>query len=356
MLTPRKYITFLATLLLLSACTPSGTIDPEPEAYSLRVPDNFPVPVYDTDNPQTIKGVSLGKLLFHDTRLSGNNKISCATCHRPELAFSDGVALSTSGAFNTRLLRHSPALINLAWSNQGLFWDGGSTNLESQAFGPLTAHDEMNQDLIELVRELEADNNYPRLFNEAFSGKVSAANIVKALAQFQRTLISADSKYDKYKRNERGGFLTESEQKGLLLVRQKCQGCHATDLFTDNLYHNNGLDADFSDLSHDEIYLGRYRVSRDPKDIGAYRTPTLRNIAITAPYMHDGRFSSLEEVIDHYRYKVQISPSLAPVLSPKEDIRPGIQITDQEKTHIIAFLHTLTDETFLKNQDFKNPF
>ncbi|MCF2443504.1 cytochrome-c peroxidase [Dyadobacter sp. CY345] len=336
--------------LVLTACGKEESVDPEPLNFQFVVPDNFPQPVWDTENPMTRNGIELGRMLFYDVRLSGNNKISCASCHDQKLAFSDGKALSSNGVSGTVLHRHTPALINLAWANNGLFWDGGSTNLESQAFGPLTAADEMQQDLFELVDELNNVPEYVKQFDLVFEDKISSQNIVKALAQFQRTLVSSNSRYDKFRRNEPGGDLSPTELHGLELVRQKCQSCHAGELFTDNSFHNNGIDADFDNDQYEGLFQGRFRVSYNPADLGSFKTPTLRNVALTAPYMHDGRFTNLEDVIDHYSQKILVSPTL-----DKQIPNNGFQFSVVEKEAIMAFLKTLTDEEFVTNSEFSSP-
>lgn len=337
-------------LALVCAGCSKKEIDPEPKDYVLPVPEHFPQPVFDTQNPMTREGIELGRMLFYDVRLSANNKVSCASCHEQALAFSDGVALSKIGVAGTPLLRHSPALINMAWANNGLFWDGGSTNLESQAFGPLTAHDEMAQNLFELIDELNAVPDYVTRFKSAFGQEITTQNVVKALAQFQRTLISADSKYDKYKLKKADGTLSEIELRGLELVQQKCQGCHSSELFTDNEYHNNGLDAEFSNTEHEGVFLGRYRISYDLADLGKFRTPTLRNVALTAPYMHDGRLASLEDVVEHYATGIKNSETLDPRLPAG-----GMKLNNDEKEAIVAFLKTLTDYQFIVDPKFKQP-
>lgn len=349
MLNLSKIAILFTTTSILTSCN-RQEIDPAPLRYTLPVPAHFPQPVYDTENPMTREGIALGRLLFYDARLSGNNKISCATCHDQSLAFSDGKALTASGVSGTPLLRHSPALINMAWANNGLFWDGGSTNLESQAFAPLTATDEMAQNLDELVQELNAIPDYVSRFQLVFKDDIKANYVVKALAQFQRTLISADSRYDRYKSNS-GGTLSALEQKGMSLVATKCQGCHTGELFTDNSYHNNGLDASFTNNDHEGIFLGRYRISYQDSDIGSFKTPTLRNVAVTAPYMHDGRFATLEEVLEHYATGIQPSPSLDSQISTG-----GMNLTKDEKEAILAFLHSLTDHNYLTNANFGTPF
>ena len=336
-------------VLVCSGCS-KKEIDPESKDYVLPVPEHFPQPVLDNQNPMTREGIELGRILFYDVRLSANNKVSCASCHEQALAFSDGVSLSKIGVAGTPLLRHSPALINMAWANNGLFWDGGSTNLESQAFGPLTAHDEMAQNLFELIDELNAVPDYVTRFKSAFDQQITTQNVVKALAQFQKTLISANSKYDKYKLKKADGTLSEIELRGLEIVQQKCQGCHSGELFTDNQYHNNGLDADFSNTEHEGVFLGRYRISYDLADLGKFRTPTLRNVALTAPYMHDGRLASLEDVVEHYATGIKNSETLDPRLPAG-----GMKLNNDEKEAIVAFLKTLTDYHFVVDPKFKQP-
>lgn len=346
----------LVSLLLLPACSPTDAEEASPQAqrFAPAVPANLAAAVpYPERNPFTVEGVELGRMLFYDPILSGSNSISCASCHQQDKAFSDGVALSTAGASGKPLLRHAPALVNLAWA-EGWFWDGGAKDIESLAFGPLSHPDEMNQDLQELTQELQRHAVYPRLFRLAFgSDSITAATIARALAQFQRTLISANSRYDKYVRGE-GGTLSSLELEGLELFKEHCASCHSSDFFTDYGYHNNGLDATFPD-EHEELAFGRGRISLQAADIGKYKTPTLRNIALTAPYMHDGRFATLQQVLAHYQRGVQASETLAPQLRQANG-KLGIPLTDAEKEKIILFLNTLTDEAFVQNKAFSNPF
>ncbi len=348
-------IRFRRLLIGLSLVGLAGCHQPDaqtPEPFSVVAPANLGKTVpHPENNPFTREGVLLGRKLFYDPILSGNNKISCATCHDQKKAFSDGVALATHGASGKELHRSAPALQNLAWM-KGWFWDGGAKNLESLKFGPIRHEDEMGQDMTQLLPELQNHPQYPALFKSAFgSDTVSYVNIAKALSQFQRTLISANSRYDKYIRNE-GGALNSEELEGLTLFRQKCGSCHTTDFFTDFAYHNNGLDNTFSD-DFEALAWGRGRITGKPEDIGKYKTPTLRNIAFTAPYMHDGRFNSLNDVLEHYRTGVKNSASLDPVL--KQNTTPGITLTETEKTQIIQFLETLSDPDFTHNPDFSAP-
>lgn len=316
----------------------------------VMVPDNFPDFVDSNTNPLTSDGILLGKKLFFDKRLSGNNQVSCATCHHQDMAFSDGLALTNQGISGKHLERNSPALMNLAWATNGLFWDGGSTNLESQAFAPLAHEDEMHQNLEELLQELNADAAYPNMFQKAFGKPINQSDIVKAIAQFERTLISSNSRYDKYVRGEPGGILNDEELKGLHFAEQFCFSCHSGVLLTDNLYHNNGIDNDFKDDTELMLKRGRARITGSEEDLGKFRTPTLRNIELTGPYMHDGRFKSLESVLEHYTSGVKNSPSLDPLL--KQNGRYGILLSETDKKQLISFLKTLTDYQYINDKRF----
>ncbi|WP_234462598.1 cytochrome-c peroxidase [Adhaeribacter terrigena] len=346
-----RQILWFSGLVVVSACTkPENRLpEPAPEPFTVTAPENLgkTVPFPDR-NPFTREGILLGRKLFYDPTLSANNKISCATCHAPQKAFTDGLALGTLGVSGKALHRNAPTLQNLAW-HKGWFWDGGAKDLESLNFGPLKHEDEMGQDLNELVTELKNNPEYAPLFKAAFpQDSISTITLTRALAQFQRTLISANSRYDKYVRKE-GGKLDEQELEGLTIFQQKCSSCHATDFFTDFAYHNNGLDNTFPD-DFEAVAWGRGRISEKPADIGKYKTPTLRNIALTAPYMHDGRFKTLAEVLEHYNSGVKKSATLDAEL--QKNPMPGIALTESEKTKLIAFLNTLTDPEFVNNPDF----
>lgn len=333
-------VAWFSVVMILSGCD-REVVAPEDEPYSFAVPSHFPLPALDENNPMSAAGIRLGRQLFYDVRLSANNKVACASCHDPARAFSDGTALGSAGVSGTQLLRHAPALFNMAWANNGLFWDGGSTNLESQAFGPLTAHDEMAQDLYELIDELNADASYVKGFQDAFQAEVTSRNVAKALAQFQRSLVSATSRYDDYRLARNGATLSKEELAGLDLVKLHCQTCHAGELFTDQGYHNNGLDEGFENQDHEGIYLGRYRISYNEQDVGKFKTPSLRNVELTAPYMHDGRLSTLEDVLNHYSGGIRPSATLGEQI-PLD----GFQFSALQKQQIIAFLKTLTDYRF----------
>ncbi|WIO74114.1 cytochrome c peroxidase [Porticoccaceae bacterium LTM1] len=326
---------------------------------------HFTVP---DDNPLTNEGFELGRRLFYDTKLSANNTVACATCHLQELAFTDGKRTAV-GISGKPLDFNSMSLVNLMWGPQHFFWNGRAASLEDQALTPIQDPNEMGQNLDELVRELEADPQYPQLFAAAY-GDITPQNIAKALATFQRALVSDNSKYDQYLRGELK--LSEQEELGRKLFMAhpdvkvslrggNCIDCHSQFLTSgfNTLYDgfsNNGLD--------DEQHLrpGLQTVTNDPNHRGMFKVPSLRNIAVTAPYMHDGRFATLEEVLEHYDNGVMRSNTLSPLIAEATNLSKGqdapieLHLSDAEKQAIIAFLHTLTDQSLLTNPDFANPF
>ncbi|MFD2742582.1 MULTISPECIES: cytochrome-c peroxidase [Sphingobacterium] len=324
--------------------------------FEFKVPAYFPEPTVMPSNPLTEAGVALGRQLFYEPLLSGNKKVSCATCHHQDKAFADGLVLSNTGMSGKSLERHSPVLFNLAWTgnDSGFFWDGGAKNLESQVLAPLTHPDEMNIYFPEMVDRLAAIPEYVRLFERAFHEVPTYTGVAKAIAQFQRSIVSANSPYDRYRRGEDRTALGESALRGLALVRQKCGSCHAGELFTDNEFHNNGLDASFTNDAHEELYYGRFRITRNPADMGAFKTPSLRNVMVSAPYMHDGRLAEIGDVFNHYRYGVQAGATTDRRLY-QPDGRIGIPISDEEVRDMMTFLHSLTDESFLHNASYSNP-
>tara|TARA_R110002020_G_scaffold264813_1_gene479484 strand:+ start:2395 stop:3456 length:1062 start_codon:yes stop_codon:yes gene_type:complete len=352
MKTYRKFL-LLTAISLATAC--AQDVDPtEPiSAVNYFVPKlsptlqvaGFPQP---ERNMVSMEGVDLGKKLFFDPNLSANGKVSCASCHSPELAFTDGVSLADHGVSGEKLHRTAPAIFNLAWQTEGLFWDGGAHDLESLNFGPLTHPDEMGADLDEIITYLEHDPAYKKQFNVVFpEEQIESAQVSRAISQYVRTLISQNSKYDRWQRKEES--LTELEIKGYQLYQKNCSSCHQEGLFTDRSFHNNGLDKTYPNPPELEgLYQGRFRITSNPQDLGAYKTPTLRNTALTAPYMHDGRFETLEEVLDHYQNGIQLNESLASQLTN------GIAINQQEREALLAFLATLTDSLFIQNHHPKS--
>ena len=290
------------------------------------------------NNPITIQGVQLGEKLFKDSILSANNTQACINCHRPAFAFSDPSQFST-GIDNIQGTRNASALINLGW-NTSFNWDGSATSLESQAFEPVTNPIEMHNNWGNVEAELNAHEEYPTLFKKAFNiNYIDSTHVVMAIAQFERTLISSNSKFDRYLNNEEQ--LTPSELNGYAIFNTEkgdCFHCHGTQLFMDNGFHNNGLDTE------PFIDLGLANITGNGNDNGKFKTPTLRNVEFSAPYMHDGRFSTLEEVIEHYNSGGNYSSTVDPLM---KKIGVGLQLTNQEKDDLIAYLKTLSDDNFI---------
>jgi cytochrome c peroxidase len=306
--------------------------------YIIETPYGFPNMNIPSNNPMTVEGVSLGKKLFQDPILSADNTQACINCHQQNFSFSDASQFST-GIDNIQGERNASALINIGW-NTSFNWDGSSLTLEEQAFEPVTNPIEMHNNWSNLESTLNSHADYPSLFKEAFNiDYIDSIHIVKAIAQFERTLISANSKLDRYLNNEEQ--LTISELNGYAIFNTEkgdCFHCHASQLFMDNQFHNNGLDIEpFLDL-------GRGIVTSNASDNGKFKTPTLRNIEMTAPYMHDGRFATLEEVVEHYDSGGKYSTTVDPLM---KKIGIGLQLTNQEKMDLVAYLKTLTDNEFI---------
>lgn len=343
----------LFSVVLLSSCNedPDGdNYDPTP--YDLVIPQGLPPmdPFIPTDNPMTVEGVALGRKLFYDPLLSGDNTQSCASCHRQEFGFAEPQQFSEGidGIFGNR---NAMAIINLGWNQFGFFWDGREMTLEDQALKPVTNPIEMNTTWAEVEAKLNAHAEYPMLFKQAYDvDYIDSLTVAKAIAQFERTFISGNSKFDRYY-NQQVEQLSDSELRGLVLYTTEaadCFHCHGLGgLITDNKFHNNGMDTDFSGNE------GRYAITGDAGDLGKFRTPTLRNIELTAPYMHDGRFFTLEEVVEHYSEHVLWSETLDPSMELVGV--GGAQLTTQEKQDLVAFLKTFTDQDFVSNPAFSDP-
>lgn len=326
-----------------------GEIDnPQAENALLdfSVPSNFPETTYDiSQNPPTEKGFELGKKLFFDGQLASDGVVSCGFCHIQDFAFTHHTHITSHGVNGLIGKRNAQPLHNLAFMNE-FTWDGAATFLDSQPIIPITAEVEMNETIGNVLSKLENDPNYPSLFAEAYgSAGITSERMFKSLSQFMIMMVSANSKYDKWERGEAITF-SEEEEEGRILFQAQCASCHAGTLQTDQSYRNNGLavDPSFNDL-------GRSVVTGLPGDNGKFKVPSLRNIEITFPYMHDGRLGSLEDVLDFYTDGVVESETLDPMFI-KQDGTLGLDITPEEKTKIIAFLKTLTDNDFLNDQRF----
>ncbi len=336
---------------------PSGT--PGATPLELDIPPGFPTMVnIPDDNPLTVEGVELGRYLFYDGRLAGRADegkfMTCATCHIQENSFVIGKPRPHPIGLDGIPTHHGMLpLINLVW-NPGTFgWSGALKSIEEDVLAVITDPSEFGSTHEKVEEAIRNIPGYPELFKAAFgTEEVTVDRIARAIAQFVRTLVSSESRFDRYLRGELQ--LTASELKGFVLFTTEegadcfhCHGAAANPLFTTNLFYNNGKDSTFTD-PHD-----RYSVSGDPMDKGAYKASTLRNIEYTAPYMHDGRFGTLEEVVDFYAHSLVWSPYINPLMH--HIATGGNQLTKQEKEDLLAFLRSLSDTSFLQNPEFGHP-
>ena len=342
----RIIISFLffvgASLLFIGAAKDDGYGPYKPTPLKFIIPAGWPKPSTDifAKNKLTEEGFQLGKKLFYDGRLSKDGEVSCASCHQQFAAFSTYDHDFSHGVNNTFSSRNAPSLFNLAWMT-ALHWDGGINHIEVQPLTPLTAANEMGETLDSVLIKIKADDNYRRMFKAAFGdATVTSQRMLKALAQFTGSLVSANSKYDKVKRGQE--HFTAFEQNGYEVFKTNCAGCHKEPLFTDNNFHNNGLTLNrFNDM-------GRQKITLLPGDSLKFKVPSLRNVQLSFPYMHDGRFYTLANVIDHYNNLHQ-QPGLDTLLKNK------IAINSTQKNQLIYFLYTLTDTSFTKNKRFAAP-
>ncbi len=309
----------------------------------LRIPEGFPNPNYSFEKNELSPEVfTLGRKLFYDNILSRDNTVNCGTCHQRIAAFAH-IDHRLSHGIDAKIgTRNVPALQNLIWKD-AFMWDGGVNNLEVQPINPITNPIEMDETLANVILKLKRDTIYPGLFKKAYRDTViNSQRLLKALAQFTGLMISAKSKYDKYRSGK--DTLSATEMNGLALFRNKCSSCHAEPLFTDNSYRNNGIRPDTS--LNDK---GREIITGQSKDRHLFKVPGLRNVVMTYPYMHDGRFRNLKEVLDHYSNPQNHAATADPAIK-------GIgTLTNQEKSDIIAFLATLTDKEFLYDRRFADP-
>jgi len=351
---PQIYLLVVVGILTFQSCVKDISLDPEQPLpttpYQLPTPAGFPQMIIPSDNPLTNEGVALGRKLFFETLLSGNNTQSCSSCHEAVFSFTDSGKRFSKGIDNIEGFRNAQPIINLGY-NMHFFWDGRAETLEQQILEPVPNPIELHQSWANAVMKLKAEKRYSDAFFQVFKTReFDSTHVVKAIAQFMRTMISYNSRLDKRLRNEIN--LTPSELNGFVIYnteRGDCFHCHSIDagrLLTDNGFHNNGLDAEFTDI-------GREAVTGNSVDRGKFLTPTLRNIALTAPYMHDGRFQTLEEVVEHYNSGGRPSPTLDPLM---KNVGVGLNLTNQEKADLVAFLKTFTDSSFINNPKFRNPF
>lgn len=370
-----KYTFILCLAILLNSCGEKEPQQTEWAAtpYELPIPKYFPTMLnIPDDNPLTVEGITLGRYLFYDGRLSGRTEhdslMSCGSCHvqansfKPGIsnpAFTDGRPAGLTG----KLTRHAALpLINLVWNSNGYTWNGAvyltnpneaKRNIEDLILMSINNPAELAGDTTKVVNLIQNTPGYPDLFYKAFgSSKVTIRNISKAIAQFVRTLVSSDSRFDQYMRGDLQ--LTTEELEGFVLFTTEeggdcfhCHGSSGNPLFTTNLFYNNGKDTVFN--TGDD----RFSITGNPSDIGAYKATTMRNVAVTGPYMHDGRFKTLDEVIEQYSHHVKRSDNISPLMHHVNE--GGVQLTPLEKVYLKAFLQSLTDETFLNNTEYSAP-
>jgi cytochrome c peroxidase len=339
----KNKIQWLMVCMLLSAVFaalitfPMTTNAASQQSYKLKIPlgldeEAFKVP---QDNPMTKEKIELGRLLFFDKRLSANNTIACASCHIPSLAFTDGQPIST-GINGQQGGRSAPTAINRGFS-KAQFWDGRAATLEDQSIGPFanliehgfTSHDE-------LIKKITSIKGYKKLFSDIYGvNRLTKENVGRAIASFQRTLISGNSPFDRFDYDGDQGAISESAKRGkkLFFDKARCNLCHMGTNFSDEQFHNIGIGWDDSDA----LDLGRYRVSKNEKDLGAFKTPTLREVTKTAPYMHDGRFATLEDVIGHYNKGGVKNPFLDNQIIP-------LNLSESEIKDLVAMLRSLEGE------------
>ena len=317
------------------------------DSLSFKVPANFPKPVYDfKDNPVTKNGFNLGRKLFYDPLLSKDRSISCANCHQYFAAFANLDHTVSHGVDDCMGTRNAPPLFNLAWQKE-FMWDGGVHHIEVSPLNAMTNPCEMANDLNTITARLQQTEPYPALFKSAFgSTEINSQKLFRALAQFTAMLVSANSKYDKFIRKEPGGDFTAEELAGYNLFIKNCSTCHKEPLFADLSYRSNGLDVKPDDIGRDSI-------THLESDRGKFRVPSLRNIELTSPYMHDGRFTSLKEVLAHYTSGVKNTSNLDPLLHQNGVF--GVKLNSPEQQQLIAFLKTMTDTDFVNNKLFQAP-
>ncbi|TAH01473.1 MAG: cytochrome-c peroxidase [Sphingobacteriales bacterium] len=330
-------------LVITVGCKKNDNEAPQ-TAIRFVVPSNFPTPVYQfTNNTVSNAGFDLGHRLFYENALSIDNSTNCGSCHQQFAAFANLDHQVSHGVNNCFGTRNSPPLFNLAWQ-QNFMWDGGVHHIELSALNAFVNPCEMANTLDNVVKTLNNKPSYPQLFISAFgSSEINSQRIFKALAQFTGMMVSANSKYDKYSRKQNGGEFTNDELAGYALFKQKCSSCHTEPLFTDNSFKSNGLELNPKDAGREIITLAS-------ADFGAFRVPTLRNVALTSPYMHNGSLSTLAQVLNHYNSGVKNHINLDAKL--KQNGVLGIPLSATEQQKIITFLNTLTDNEFIHDPKF----
>lgn len=367
----KKFLLLPVVLLLFfSTCREPDDVDGlvyDPTPVTLQQPQFFPPIEIPAENPLTEEGIQLGRRLFYDPILSGDNSLACAGCHKQANAFTDPRRFSV-GIDNIAGTRNSMALFNLVYPSS-FFWDGRSATLEEQILEPVPNPIEMHEEWPNAVSELQSTADYPKMYYQAFGDSAITKELTaKAIAQFLRTILSSNSRYDKHLRGELFGTSqewTESEERGFELFMGEFNGpgtggdcfhCHGNILYhlvgQSDQFRNNGLQAAATVNDFPDKGLGD--ITGNPMDNGKFKIPSLRNIEITAPYMHDGRFNTLEEVVNFYSEGLKHSPTIDPLMEAAQ--QGGVQLTQQQKQDLVAFLKALTDQSLATNPAFSDPF
>lgn len=339
----KTILTFIALVVICASFIQDEESKMIPKRVEFKVPKGWPQPVYDfSKNPLTEAGIALGKELFYEEQLSKDGSISCGSCHQQFGAFNSYDHPLSHGIENALTTRNAPALFNLAWQ-KAFMWDGGINHLDLQPLAPITAHNEMGESIENVLIKLKQNKQYRQQFKAAFGDEtINTQRLGKALSQFLLTMVSSNSKYDRVMRGEDQFVL--SEQLGYAIFKTKCIQCHTEPLFTDYSYRNIGMPL--------EPYLndlGRMTITNHPADSLKFRVPSLRNVAVSFPYGHDGRFFSIINVFEHYRNNLQVGPTIDPLLKNK------LPLSNYEIGQLRAFLNTLTDSAFLKDPRFAEP-
>ena len=338
----KKIFYIFFPLLVITACSVDPEIKPDLPSDGVKeiIPDGWPTPYYNfSNNPITPDKFILGRSLFYEPLFSLDNTISCGSCHQQFAAFAHSGHQFSHGVNGLLGKRNAPTLQNLTW-NTSFFHDGGVNNIEVFPPAPITNPVEMDETLANVVQKISASTKYRDLFRKAYGDDtVTTQRMFKAIAQFMGTMYSYNSKYDKVKRGAE--MFTAQEQSGYAVFSQKCASCHQEPLFSDYKFRNNGLS--INPALKDS---GRTHITGNIADLYKFKTPSLRNVEVSGPYMHDGRYQSLNDCLDHYTGSVVSSPTLDPSLNG------GISLNTQEKSDIIVFLKTLTDHQFLTDKRY----
>ena len=332
---------FVAFTVFIVSCGKDPDTSISPQSIQFQIPDGWPTPFYIfSGNEVTKGGFELGKKIFYDRRLSRDYSTSCGSCHQSFAAFAQSDHDVSHGVDDLTGTRNSPSLFNVAWATS-FFWDGGVNHIEVQPLNPIQNPVEMDMKVDSVIARLSADPDYRDRFQAVFgSPEITTQRVFKSLAQFMGMMVSADAKYDRNAKGIAGNEFTASELAGKTIFESKCAGCHVPPLFTDFSFRNNGLPAS---AFHDS---GRYGITKSQADLFKFKVPSLRNLQYTKPYMHDGRFKTLEQVFDHYDHGVVAGPTVDTLLTG------GVGLNTQERIDLLAFLNTLNDQTFVNDKRF----